>query len=217
MGSNARDLSHNRYGMDFGGVTYGSDTEPDPMDSTVATMIRLTNEEQNRRTGRNDTLDVIEVTNIGNNIRMFSEPGPDPRFMTFYFPDEISTKDVEAFQQYLRNSGKFSAGATLPPIEPKCNWCGESPCFLNQVVEGTGGRTMYEHLFVDKGDAMVEQGIATKEIRYALYRDATTFISGYLGKGNRKQLPACVVGEIQDSFPAPQGGTYTGFKNAGSK
>jgi hypothetical protein len=28
------------------------------------------------------------------------------------------------------------------------------------------------------------------------------FYHGYLGKGNRKELPACITGEIKDSFPA---------------
>ena len=70
---------------------------------------------------------------------------------------------------------------------------------------------MKEFLFGGKGDELYNQGISNREIRYALYRDATTFISGYLGKGNRKELPDCVVCKIRDSYPA-EGGNYVGFK-----
>jgi len=226
MSSNMNDRSYNPYGMDFlGAVEYDPDVAPDPMDAKVAAMIRLSNEEQNRRTGKNETLDKIQVTNIGGNIRMFSEPGPDPRFITFDFPDEITEEDVVAFQLYLRNSGKFSAGATLPPIEQPapstattailaekpCDYCQQTPCFVNQVVEGSGGKSMFEFIIAGKGDELKEQGVPNHEICHALYRDATTFINGYLGKGKRKKLPVCVEGEIRDCFPSKDG-VYTGFK-----
>jgi len=216
-GSN-QDRSYNPYGMDFGALEYDSDAEPDPMDAQIAVTLRLSNEEHNRRTGKNEPLGRIQVSNVGGGIRMFSEPGPDPRFMTFDFPEHISTEQVEAFEQHIRRCGRYSLASpttvpspTLENVPEKCKLCNESPCILNLSPDGVrSGRTLHEFLF-EKGDSMMEQGIANIEIRYALYRDATTFINGYLGKGNRKELPACVVGEIRDSYPA-KGGNYTGFK-----
>jgi hypothetical protein len=40
--------------------------------------------------------------------------------------------------------------------------------------------------------------VTNKEIRYELYHISTSrFINGILGKGNRKELLLCVVGEIK--------------------
>ena len=238
MTSNKNDRSYNPYGMDFlGGVEYDSShgvleyergAVPDPMDPKIAASLFLANEEQNRHTGKNHRLPKIVVSNIGGGIRMFSEPGPEPRFMTFDFPDGISEEDVAAFKQHIDGCKVYSLAKQpqfVPPsvikstaeegesplLTQKCDLCGETPCFLNQVVEGSGGKTMHEVFIGDKGDEMMEQGVPNHEICHALYCDATTFIHGYLGKGNRKQLPACVQGEIRDSFPSKDG-LYTGFK-----
>jgi hypothetical protein len=62
-----------------------------------------------------------------------------------------------------------------------------------------------------RGEEMIDAGHLPREVRYELYQTASKFYHGYLGKGNRKELPACITGEIKDSFPAP-GGNYTGFK-----
>ena len=51
-----------------------------------------------------------------------------------------------------------------------------------------------------------------KAIRYALYREVSNRMWGRLGKGVRKQLPKCVVGEIHDAFPTKKNETYVGFK-----
>ena len=52
--------------------------------------------------------------------------------------------------------------------------------------------------------------LLNKQIRHALYRESTAFIHGYLGKGNRIELPQCVRGDIIDMCPDPDG-EYTGF------
>jgi hypothetical protein len=62
-----------------------------------------------------------------------------------------------------------------------------------------------------RGDDMKDDDVTNKEIRYELYHISSRFINGILGKGNRKELPLCVVGEIKDSYPA-SGGNYTGFR-----
>jgi hypothetical protein len=40
----------------------------------------------------------------------------------------------------------------------------------------------------------------------------TNMMGGRLGKGVRKQLPKCVVGEIKDAYPAERGTQYVGFQ-----
>ena len=224
------DRAYNPYGMDFlGNVEYDSSlgvleyergAVPDPEDRKIAASLFLANEENNRRTGKNVPLRKIVVSDIGGGVRMFAEPGPDPRFMTFDFPDGISEEDVEAFKTHIDNCQVFTLAkppkfvppsAVLDATVKECVYCGETPCFLDQTGDDTSGKTMKEFLFGGKGDELYNQGILNREIRFVLYRDATTFISGYLGKGNRKELPDCVVREIRGSYPA-EGGNYVGFK-----
>jgi hypothetical protein len=44
----------------------------------------------------------------------------------------------------------------------------------------------------------------------------TNMIWGRLGKGIRKKLPMCVVGEIKDAYPADHGTNCVGFKAHGN-
>lgn len=61
-----------------------------------------------------------------------------------------------------------------------------------------------------------DSSITNKEIRYHLYRQATHWIHGTLGKGNRVELPVCDRGEILDLAPEP-GGSYVGFQDTKNK
>lgn len=47
--------------------------------------------------------------------------------------------------------------------------------------------------------------------RKAAYRQYTVWKNGYLGAGNRRPVPACVVWAIRDRFPEPSG-VYLGFR-----
>jgi hypothetical protein len=92
-----------------------------------------------------------------------------------------------------------------------CKYCNESPCVVNWKDDSLDPeRSLYDYLMW-RGEEMIDAGHLPREVRYELYQTASKFYHGYLGKGNRKELPACITGEIKDSFPAP-GGNYTGFK-----
>lgn len=59
-------------------------------------------------------------------------------------------------------------------------------------------------------DSNGETNMTNKQIRFSLYRMATAWIHGFLGKGVRIELPVCVRGEILDMAPESDH-VYTGF------
>lgn len=86
-----------------------------------------------------------------------------------------------------------------------CNLCSNCPCLLDQGL--------YEELVMayDLGLDPDFPFLTSKEQRFRLYRHATSWIHGYLGKGNRIELPQCVRTEIRDLAPESTG-NYVGFK-----
>jgi hypothetical protein len=87
-----------------------------------------------------------------------------------------------------------------------CKYCEQSPCWLEQ---GLYDRIV--ELEESIRDEAINQKLNNKQIRFQLYREATTFIHGHLGKRRRVELPCCVRGEVLDLAPDPDG-LYTGFK-----
>ena len=54
---------------------------------------------------------------------------------------------------------------------------------------------------------------STRAFRKQAYRHFIIDTHGYLGKGNRRVAPSCVVCRIRRQYPSPTG-VYMGFKNA---
>jgi hypothetical protein len=86
-----------------------------------------------------------------------------------------------------------------------CNLCCNSPCLLEEGL--------YEELALayELGLDPDFTFLTNKEIRFRLYRHATSWIHGYLGKDNRIELPQCVTKEIRHLAPESSG-LYIGFK-----
>jgi hypothetical protein len=95
-----------------------------------------------------------------------------------------------------------------PPPPKKCKYCEYAPCVVNEHYDDLMcmGCDIELEQIAEKGEA------DNKAIRFALYREITHRMWGRLGKGVRKQLPKCVVGEIHDAFPTQKGQSYVGFK-----
>ena len=89
---------------------------------------------------------------------------------------------------------------------PCCPHCKHCPCLLLQGLYGE----MIEH-----GERLIDDAIpgllTNKQIRFMLYRFATNWIHGFLGKGNQRQIPVCVRGEILDFAPQDDH-VYVGFR-----
>lgn len=60
-----------------------------------------------------------------------------------------------------------------------------------------------------------KQDIASNSgIRKMLYRFYIEQKYGYLGKGNRIQIPQCVLAGIRAAYPEEDGGRYMGFRES---
>jgi hypothetical protein len=88
----------------------------------------------------------------------------------------------------------------------ECQHCHATPCVINVDQ-------MYDNL-MEVGHDMEATGYSNHEIRYRLYRDASTILFGRQGAGVRKKLPLCVEGDIRDAYPNPPNVQYVGFQEA---
>jgi hypothetical protein len=103
-----------------------------------------------------------------------------------------------------------SAGNATPNEQSRlCKYCQNEPCLLEDGL--------YD-IIVEYADELRENDatLNNKEIRFQLYRRATNWIHGYLGRQNRVELPKCVRGEIVDIAPDPNQ-SYVGFQAADSQ
>jgi hypothetical protein len=201
--SNYNRNSKYNYGMDYIG-----DTPQDPMDVVIATALRQTGEEWRRRNGTADHIvDNVTVGSIGAGIRAFVPNDPnDPGVVAI----SLDLEDDDEFYDILPQKAE-KMDPICEPTPTECKYCLESPCVLNWKDDALDPeRSLYDYLMW-RGEEMIDAGHLPREVRYELYQTASKFHHGFLGKGNRKELPTCITGEIKDSFPAP-GGNYTGFK-----
>jgi hypothetical protein len=89
-----------------------------------------------------------------------------------------------------------------------CQYCQSVPCLLE---DGLYDFIVEQEQYIRECDTSEEK--TNKEIRYQLYKEATRWMHGHLGKGVRKKIPQCVETEIRDLAPEP-GRDYIGFQEA---
>ena len=117
-------------------------------------------------------------------------------------------KKIEAEKKEKKERIDALVAKLKPPEPKKCRYCELAPCIMNVHYDNlmSMGCDIELEQLADNGEA------DNKVIRFALYRDVSNKLWGPLGKGVRKELPKCVVGEIHDAFPTKRGQTYVGFK-----
>jgi hypothetical protein len=54
-----------------------------------------------------------------------------------------------------------------------------------------------------------------RNLRYYVYRQWTAWTYGYLGRNQRRTVPACVVRKLRERFPEKDG-NYVPFKECGT-
>ncbi|XP_040191767.1 P2X purinoceptor 7-like [Rana temporaria] len=83
-----------------------------------------------------------------------------------------------------------------------------APVFVSQF-------TIQEHVYITSmAIHVIERPVVdadnNRRLRKTAYRAFIGWIYGFLGKANRKVIPACVVKAIREAFPDPDG-SYVGF------
>ena len=121
-------------------------------------------------------------------------------------PDPVSAGSFfEAFETYMEEEEvrkmDEAARASMEACGI-CKYCLRMPCVASSEYES----------MMEIGVTMEADEKPNNEIRFALYSYMSRVYFGQLGKGVRRQLPVCVVGEIHDAYPATKGTNYVGFK-----
>ena len=124
-----------------------------------------------------------------------------------------------------------SAPQADPPGQDNLNWCRcgkcrplENPverifCKIPTCVTTTEtfhdvvlNRHVLSVCIIDRRDYMQEDAAyEPSDYRKAAYRQYSLYSHGYLGRGNRKTIPSCVVWRVRDQYPAPDN-NYLGFR-----
>ena len=87
-------------------------------------------------------------------------------------------------------------------IHVKCECCKRTPCCLEEMAE----------LLADEGDKIKSRSsIQNNCICYYLYCSAVHLYFGFLGWGDRKKLPICMVKFILNLYPKGYNEDYTDF------
>ncbi len=67
---------------------------------------------------------------------------------------------------------------------------------------------------MEQGKDMMKSGMTNKKICDNFYRNTALFCFGSLGASIQKELPHCIVFQIQDALTAESGTSYVGYKPA---
>jgi hypothetical protein len=114
-------------------------------------------------------------------------------------------EDYEVAADHDGDDEDWALAAGEDPLDHlwSCKHCGKSPCDWPSIHPDI---IQYAHqLDTD------ETGLSNAARRFRLYKRATFLIHGHLSRGDRRQLPECVVEEIHTWYPDDK---YTGFSKA---
>jgi hypothetical protein len=122
----------------------------------------------------------------------------------------ISEGNNNAAENNPADEGNNNNAAENNPADegPPCRFCQSIPCLLEQGLYDF--MVLFESQFRESD---FDGTLTNKCMRYNLYRQATAWIHGHLGKGRRIEIPQCVRTEILDMAPESNG-EYVGFREA---
>jgi hypothetical protein len=123
-------------------------------------------------------------------------------------PDTLQHEDTLLPSSLADDAATLADDAATPSDEVCCDLCQNVPCLLRQGLYDL--ITEYEDQ-IRQTDS--DETLTNKEVRFKLYRHATTWMHGYLGKRRRIEIPQCIRTEILDLAPESSG-SYAGFKDA---
>ena len=109
---------------------------------------------------------------------------------------------TEVKAENLGGDGSGQKGGAVKKEEPDeasevCQFCEQEPCLVVELND------LLNSILWNYSDTKTN-----KQIRYCMYTDCTSYMHGYLGKGNRKKVPKCLEDRIHFLAPDKE---YTGF------
>ena len=94
-----------------------------------------------------------------------------------------------------------------PTWSVPCNTCGEAPCKME--VYSVEVHETEDHIGLEVND---EETLNNKK-RFNAYTYFTHLLYRSLGKGNRIEVPVCIVDHFKSLWPEDDKTKYTGFKD----
>ena len=85
-----------------------------------------------------------------------------------------------------------------------CEKCEFAPCIWEQYGVSIVAECQNIHAH--------EPTVTNSQYRKTCYQKFSRCVHGYLGKGNRRELPECVLCNIREMFPNKEDEKYMGFK-----
>ena len=132
-----------------------------------------------------------------------------------HFPDQPPSSDPNccchfllSFFVIMSNKNIAEDNNNAADEGPPCPLCQNVPCLLEQGLYDC--LVLFEEQFRFSD---FDGTLTNKCMRYNLYRQATAWMHGHLGKGRRIEIPQCVRTEILDMAPESSG-EYVGFREA---
>jgi hypothetical protein len=205
-GDNTSTMASHGYGLDYhGDLEYKEDNDVSPPTSVAKATVKAEVGKKDADTLLKEDIKEFEAA-IGTPWYTIRSPGSKKRVEDNREKQE--KKKVDAMNKKKKHEAKKRMDALVAKKQKtakECNYCHNYPCCLG---------IHYDDL-MEIGAAM-EEDHSNKEIRHALYREMATRLWGRIGKGNRRELPKCVVAEIHDAYPTKKGEAYVGFQPYGS-
>jgi hypothetical protein len=185
----------------------------DPKDS--AGQVQSTMVKERREIAGGSETDLVKVRRRDNGTGVMENNNTVTRDDSVIMPEDSMDSTGKIQSVVVKKRRKIAAGdvdingvkgGEIAMDEHLCSDCGYSPCVFIQEYENITA-------ICDEHD---ESGYANNQMRFKLYRYMTKVLFGYLGKGQRRQLPSCVIREIHDHFPkSSDGKEYVGFHESG--
>jgi hypothetical protein len=192
-------MSNQGYGMDYDGGNEFASLYVEG-GNEFASLSPVRHEKENESEKSKDK-EVVKEEKLFESIH---SPGTKKKLDSYNRKKKLDAYTSEKQKKEAKKAKIEALVAKKKDIPKVCNYCHMIPCCMDEHYED----------MMEVGLQM--EGHGNREIRHAMYRYMARALWGSIGKGVRRELPKCVIGEVHDAYPKKKDEAYVGFKPYGS-